>query len=296
MNKLPEPKTIDHPAIEFLKPDIDNKFEDFTGAQGAAALTGEKVDASYATALAETINMYAATPDQAGPNFFDFVTELPEPGKSEIGDAYTGYMILWHTRHGLYELVREEAVAKEMFRDEGENQDVDLGAAKEDDTPDSRRRDRDVSKSAESDQRASDDEISDIAFGGNARKTDDEVRQSSMAPESLRKAKLLLPEKTREILATNGGVPDPLIIREESFIRHDPTMCFMRSTRWLSQNIVQAAIGKDMHSVKGPAFPRIQPIIGLGVHERHIGSIINHIRKFTSILQPPKYEGGEGSH
>ena len=290
--ELPEPKKIDHPAMEWVEQDIHDRFENFESAENSDLLSGSAGDRSFKASVGNLINTYAGTPDQAGANFYDFIATLPSSDSLDVADAYYAYLTLWHTRHGLYLLVQDDAIAAEMFRDEGENQDVDLSAAKDGETPMSKQRDAEVSASAAENQVASDSEIGDIAFGGDADKIHDNVRESAMGQQDLRKMKFLLPDKTVEMLKTNGGVPDQLVVAEPSFIMSDPRSCFRSSTSWLARTIVQRSIGKELRSVKGPSHPRIQPIIGKGITDRHVAGIIKNIRRLQSALKPPSYDDG----
>lgn len=251
----------------------EEKLREFGGK------SGDPEDA-YPNALRRSIELYGNMPDQAGAQYYEFQEALPNLLPSAEADAVMAWSILVRTRDALRAIMRDDAVAEEMYRNLPTNQDVDLSAA-QDGEPSREQRDQDIGRSAASGQRASDDQIADTAFGRNTRSIDDEVRLSAWAGDrrARRFTVQLAPEVARAYKAP------PCVIREGTLIGTDPVRCFRISTAYLLQSIVGIASG-TINGGRGAVFPRLEPVIGRGIGKTDIIHIIGEILTRMRYLRP----------
>ncbi|GEM_PF-5348677 len=274
-------------GAEFIEPVARKKLLVFA-CDRDTVLDGEETDPkdSFGQTLMDTVNMYAAVPDQAGPRFYELLKLLPHLRPGPEADSILAWFILMDTRRALRRMVRDDKVAAAMFEETPEEPDIDLSAAEEDQSPTLKERDREITRSAQAEQQASDREIGDIAFGGNKDKIDETVRiDAAVGGHEFRSFTQELAPAVQERCKQK-----PLCVREISLIRTDPVTCFRFSSKWLIANLMGLGIGRDIE-IPSDVFPRLEPVIGHGIERRDVHQIIQNLSRLVRSLRPPEYRG-----
>lgn len=264
---------------------LDGPWKDYRSEAERAGTAVPAPGALYERAYVDAVRTYAMNTELADGMLAALLDALPHasknPGKGL--DAVMGVVTLLHTRAAVQQLLQQDKAEDAMLNDVRNappTPSFDEGGKSR------RELDRQISESAEEGRRATDDQIGDIAFGGNKEKIDGRIRDSAHAAGERR--------EWEGVAESDDGVYRGRIKLPRMPRLHllDPRDCFRVTTAWTGGGAIALATGER----EPRHFPRLTSLFGQGVSAGWVRTAIADIIGDTGRLKAPERDKPDEAH